>query len=194
MIGEVLVFLRKHLDEHLRVELGGALDDGSADKVVFIDGDKFEPLSFPLGAVSLLLINVEEERILRNADPYVRINESGAAERIQPDIRLVLYTLFVARFKQYESSWDYLSRIISHFQTERVFDRETTPSLPAGVERLMVELVTLNFAEQNEVWNALRITHHPSVLYRIKLVAFRDRKPTTLTPVTDTGVDLRRQS
>lgn len=194
MIGDVLVFLRQHLDEHLRVEMGGAADDAGDDKVVFVDGDKFEPISFKLGAVTLLLINVEEERILRNADPYVRINENGTPERVQPDIRLVLHVLYIARFKQYETSWEYLSRIIEHFQTERVMDRESEPTLPAGVEKLVFELMTLGFADQNEVWNALRTTHLPSILYRVKLVAFRDRKPAVLPTVTDTSVDLRRLS
>lgn len=193
MIGEVLVFLRKHVDAYLRVEMGGAVDDGASDVVVFVDGDKFEPLSFQLGAVSLLLINVEEERVLRNADPYVRVTD-GVAERVQPDIRLILYVLYVARFKQYDAAWDHLSKIIEQFQTERVIERETTPTLPTGVEKLVFELVTQNFAEQNEVWNALRVTHHPSILYRVKLVAFRDRKPTTLTPVSETSVDLRKMS
>jgi hypothetical protein len=188
MIGEVLSFLRQHVDEHLRAQA----EDVGDDTVVFLDGDKVDPISFKLGAVTLLLVNVEEERVLRNADPYVRVNESGGVERVQPDIRLVLYPLFVARFKQYDTGWSYLSRIIEHFQTERVFERETTPDLPDGVEKLVFELVTLGFAEQNEVWNALRTTHLPSILYRVKLLAFRDRKPRSLTPMTEPSVTIKR--
>lgn len=191
MIGEVLSYLRQHVDQHVRMSLGGAQDDAGDDKVVFVDGDKIEPISFKLNAVTLLLINVEEERVLRNADPYVRVNESGVAERVQPDIRLVLYLLFVGRFKQYDASWDHLSMILEQFQSERVLDRASAPDLPVGVEKLVFELVTLGFAEQNEVWNALRTTHHPSILYRVKLLAFRDRKPRTLTQVTEASVGVR---
>lgn len=192
MIGDVLVFLRRYLDDHLRVELGETPDDPSGDKVVFVDGDKFEPISFKLGAVSEVLINVEEERVLRQADLYSRPAEDGSTLRVQPDIRLILYVLFVARFKQYEASWQHLSKIIEHFQTQRVFEPESTPELPAGVEKLVLELVTLNFAEQNEVWNALRTTHHPSILYRVKLIALRDRKPQVPAQVAEPRVDLRR--
>lgn len=191
MIGEVLAFLRSHVDAYLRVALGGSLDDGGNDLCVFVDGDKFEPLTFQLNAVSLLLINVEEERTLRAADPYVRVVD-GVAERVQPDVRLQLYVLYVARFKQYDASWDHLSRIIELFQTERVLESASTAGLPAGVEKLVFELVTQSFAEQNEVWNALRITHHPSLLYRVKLLAFRDKRPTALTPVTSTELNLRK--
>ena len=177
MIAETLNFLRRHLDERLRVELGGSQDDATGDRVVFIDGDKLEPISFQLNAVTVLLINVEEERLLRQPDLYVRTNEDGTRQRVQPDIRLVLYVLFVARFKKYDAGWQHLSKILEHLQSNRVFDQASAPDLPPGMDRLILELVTLDFAAQNEVWNALRTTHHPSLLYRVKLLAYRDRRP-----------------
>lgn len=177
MIAETLNFLRRHLDERLRVELGGSQDDATGDRVVFIDGDKLEPISFQLNAVTLLLINVEEERLLRAPDLYARQAEDGSRQRVQPDIRLVLYALFVARFKKYDVGWQHLSKIIEYLQTNRVCDQASSPDLPPGIDRLVIELVTLGFAEQNEVWNALRTTHHPSLLYRVKLLAYRDRRP-----------------
>lgn len=184
--------MRKHLDERLRIELGGSQDDANAEKVVFIDGDKMDPVTFQLGAVSLLLINVEEERILRSADIHVRTAEDGSRQRVQPDIRLVLYVLFAARFKKYDAAWQHLSSILEHLQSTRVFDSSTAPDLPDGVERLILELVTLGFAEQNEVWNALRTTHHPSLLYRVKLLAYRDRRAQDPAKIGEVELDLRR--
>jgi hypothetical protein len=183
MIGQVLTFFRQHLDDQLRAALGEAPDEPSGDRVVFVDGDKFEPITFKLGAVSELLINVEEERVLRDPDLYARQTEDGTQQRHQPDVRLILYLLFVARFKQYESAWEHLSKIIEHFQTMRVLDHDTVRGLPVGIEKLIVELVTLGFAEQNEVWNALRTTHHPSILYRVRMIVMRDRQPQLQTLV-----------
>jgi hypothetical protein len=194
LIADALVFLRKHLDDHLRIVLGGTQDDPTGDKVVFVDGDQMDPISFKLGAVSALLINVEEERVLRNPDMYVRKTEDGQAQRVQPDIRLILYVLFVARFKQYDAAWQHLSKIIEHIQSVRVFDAQVTPALPANIEKLMLELVTLGFAEQNEVWNALRTTHHPSILYRVKLIAFRDQQVVEPAEITTVEHNLRRIS
>ena len=37
-----------------------------------------------------------------------------------------------------------------------------------------MELITLPFSEQNEIWNALRIHYLPSVLYKVKMIVFRD--------------------
>lgn len=175
MIGDVLVFLKNHLDDHLQGRSGAAPGEPSGDKVVFVDGDKMDPITFKLGAVSVLLINVEEERTLRAPDPFTRVTAAGARLKVQPDIRMNLYILFVARFKQYDQAWSHLSRIIEYFQTHRILDRQSAPDLADGIERLTMELITLQFAEQNEVWNALRTTHHPSILYKVSLVVFRDQ-------------------
>ncbi len=193
MIGDVLVFLRKNVDALLRSELGD-LDDSTSDKVVFVDGDKIEPITFKLGAVTQLLINVEEERVMRSADPYRSQASDGSPQRAQPDIRLFLHILFIARFKQYELAWTHLSKIIEHFQGPRVFMSDDTPGLPAQVEKLVLELVTLDFARQNEVWNALRTTHHPSILYRVGLIALRDQKPQAVPRVAESRIDVRRLS
>src|SRR5690606_39944681 len=113
MIADVLLFLRKHLDDRLRVAFGGSQDE-MTERVVFLDGDRIERVSFLLNAVTMLLINVEEDRTLRNPDLYARRAEDGTVQRVQPDVRLILYVLFVARFKQYESAWEHLSRILEH--------------------------------------------------------------------------------
>jgi hypothetical protein len=177
LIGKALVFLRRRLDDHLRVELAGVGDDPVADKVVFLGGDRPESIVFPEEAVAELLVNVEDERLLRAADPYLRVQEDGRPLRQQPDLRLVLSILFVARFKQYDAAWDHLAKVIEYLQTNRMFDREQNPELPIGVDRLTVELMSQSFAEQNEVWNMLRTSYLPSVLYRVRMVVLRDRKP-----------------
>lgn len=192
MIADVLNFLRRHLDEQLRVELGGSQDDASGDRVVFVEGDKMDPLVFPPGAVTVLLINIEEERILRSADLHARQADDGSRLRTQPEIRLVLYMLFVARFKKYDAAWAHLSKIVEHLQSMPVLDPTSAPELPPGIERLVMELVTLDFARQNEVWNALRTTHHPSVLYRVKLLAYRDRRASESSEVGEHRIQLKR--
>jgi hypothetical protein len=183
VIGKVLAFLRKRLDDYLRAQLGGG-DDPQADKVVFLDGDKMDPIVFQEGAVTELLVNVEEERQLRAPDPYLRIDDNNKPQRKQPDLRLVLNILFVARFKQYDLAWDYLTKTIAYLQHNRLFERATTQDLPAGVERLTFELTTQTFAEQNDIWNALRTTYHPSALYRARLVIVPDEQPVGRDQIT----------
>jgi hypothetical protein len=176
VIGKVLVCLRKRLDDYLRAQLAEPGDDPAADKVVFLDGDKMDPISFLEGAVSELVINIEEERQLRPADPYAGL-QNGQLQRKQPDLRLVLHVLFVARFKQYDIAWEHLAKVIEYLQTNRTFERDAYPDLPAGVDKLTFELMTQSFHDQNDVWNALRTTYLPSALYRVRLVVLQDVKP-----------------
>ena len=122
MIADALSFLRRSLDAHLRTAMDGVAADPAADRVVFIDGEQLDPLHFKPDAVTALLINVEEERVLRPADPYLRRGAEGQALRVQPDIRLVLHLALVASFKQYELSWTALSRLIEYLQSLRVFE------------------------------------------------------------------------
>jgi hypothetical protein len=89
---------------------------------------------------------------------------------------LNLYVLFVARFKEYQDALYNLSRIIRYFQSHRLFNAQNAPALPEGIDQLVLELTTLPFAEQNEVWNALRTTYHPSLLYKVKMVVFQEEE------------------
>ncbi len=190
MLYEVLVFLRNHLNAHLRTLSGGRPDETREDAVVFIDGEKMDPVTFKLGAVSVLLINMQEETTLRAPDLYSRVAANGDRQAVQPEIRLNLYVLFVAHFKQYEDALRYLSLIIQHFQNHRVFTPRSAPELDDDIEQLIVELNTLSFAEQNEVWNALRTTYHPSVLYKVKMVVFRDGDAITAPTIAEKQIGI----
>lgn len=176
--------VRKRLDAYLRVELAGGIDDPVADKVVFLAGDKMDPISFHEEAVSELLINIEEERLLRAADPYAGYQADGQLQRKQPDLRLVLYILFVARFTQYDSAWEHLAKVIEYLQSNRTFDRKSTPELPAGVDKLTFELVTQTFSEQSDLWSMLKTAYHPSALYRVRMVVLHDVKPALRDQIT----------
>lgn len=188
MIHNVLIFLRKHLNAYLQTQSGGSLDDSGEDKVVFLDGEQMDPVTFKLGAVSVLLINIQEDSTLRSPDLYSRVFPDGARRQVQPEIKMNLYVLFVARFKQYEDALRYLSLIIHYFQRHRVLTQQNAPELSDDIEQLIMELHTLSFAEQNEVWNALRITYHPSVLYKVKMVVFRDEEAVGAPDITETSL------
>jgi hypothetical protein len=185
VISDILIFLKNRLNAYLQTKWGWNPEESREDHVVFIDGERMDPLTFQLGAVSTLLINIEEENVLRLPDPYMRVYPDGIREQVQPDIRLNLYVLFVARFKQYEDALHYLSVIIQYFQNHRVLNHHNAPELDERIEKLVIELITLPFAEQNEVWNALRTTYHPSVLYKVKMVVFRDEDAEIVTAMGD---------
>ncbi len=170
MIGDALVFLRDQLNQHLAAAPG----ESREDPVVFVEGDKMDPLEFKLNAVSALLVNVEEETVLRPADPFRRSLDDGTLVAVSPPLRLNLYVLFAARFRQYEVGLSLLASVVHYFQGHRVLDHQNAPSLTPDIEKLVIELVTMPFSELNEVWGALRTTYLPSVLYRVRLIALQD--------------------
>lgn len=181
MLGQVLTFLRRRLDAELRAQ---SEEESATEKVVFIDGDKMEPLKFTLNAVTLMVVNVREERVLRAPDRWRQPTVDGGSRASFPDIRLQIQLLFVAHFKAYDESWEQLSRVIDHFQRHPVYTRALAPDLPEGIDRLMFELLTLDFAAQNEIWNALRVCYHPSVAYKTSLIVHRDERGETGMPMT----------
>lgn len=186
MISEVLTLLKSLLNSHL--SLGQSPTESQEDRVVFPDGQSMDPLTFKLGAVSALLINVEEEHTLRAADPYSRLSSNGARQKVNPEIRLNLYVLFVAHFKQYEESLRNISQIIRYFQSNRSFDHHNTPALSDDIDKLIVELVTLPLSGMNELWGVLRVGYHPSVLYKVKMIVFRDEDAISVPEVVETDL------
>ncbi len=191
MIEEVLVFLKEQLNSHLETRSGWQPGDAPVDKVVFLDGADMEPMKFPMNAVSVIMIKLEEEKQLGPPDRFARTSPASQAERVQPEIRLNLHVLFVARFKLYEESLRYLSWIIAYFQGHRVFNPGTDHNLSTG--KLVMEMVSLPFSEQNEVWNALRTTYLPSVLYRVKMIVFQDENAQPTVPITEIEIETERQ-
>ncbi|MCP4993479.1 MAG: DUF4255 domain-containing protein [Gammaproteobacteria bacterium] len=189
MIGEVLLFLKNHLNEHLSAQANWVPGESHQEKVLFVDGEKMDPISFKLEAVSVLLINIEEETALRPADPYVSVSPQGNA-KVHPEIRMNLYVLFVARFKQYEKGLNSLSQVIQHFQNHRIFDHQSAPELSDSIEKLTLELITLPLSEQNELWNSLRTTYHPSVLYKVRMIVFRDQAPAHSIKIKERKTDI----
>jgi hypothetical protein len=189
-----LVFFRKQLDQQLRTVLGGSPDDPSADLVVFIDGDQLDPIHFSNGAVTLLLVNVEEDRLFRAADPFQRRLPDTTSLAVQPDLNLVLSVLLVARFKQYDAAWRHLSKIIEYLQSICVFEAATNPDLPPGVERLAVEMINSTAADHNSIWSALRTSQHPSLAYRLKFARYLDQSGVAAPSTTQVDVTTKQIS
>jgi hypothetical protein len=185
MIHEVLGFLKEQLNQYLRNQ-----NSFQEDRVVFMNGERSETVAFPKNAITPLLINLEEENVLRQSDPYIQIRKDGSRVGVNPEIRVNLFVLFVSNFNAYEESLKYLSYIIKYFQSNRVFTHDGFPLLSENVDRLIMELVTMPFTSQNEIWNALRTTYVPSVLYKVKMIVFEDENPRVLPAMQEVNINI----
>jgi hypothetical protein len=181
LIGEVIKFLRERLNKALPRDSDGAAEELFA----YVDAEREDAVSFKLGSVSMLLIRIEEDHALRPPDLYARTSPDGARLKVEPEIRLNLYVLFVVRFKDYDRSLRHLSDLVGYFQNHRVFNHGNSPELKDEIAQLVVELITPSFSEQNEIWGALRAAYQPSALYKVKLVVFQDAEGRALAQTAE---------
>ena len=189
MIDRALLFLRDQLNAFL-AQAGGGAGEGLEEPVTFVDGDKLDPLTLKTGAINLLLVNMEQEMIMRRDDPFVRTLADGATVRAQPDIRVNLMILFVARYHAYDAGLAALSSVLEFFQANALFDARSSPALDPEIDRLVVELHTLPIAEQNDLWGSLKLAYHPSLLFKVRLVAIRDGGSLPGVAVTEPRLEL----
>jgi Pvc16 N-terminal domain len=191
MIDKLLGILKQKTDERLR--MGASPDDPLQDRVVFPSDGRGDYAEFEQNVVTILLVNLEQERTFRPDDPYLRTLPDGAKLPGKLPIALNAYVLFVARFAKgtYAESLQRISQIAQLFQERPVLDHENTPDLDGRIEKLVVELVTLTFSEQNHLWGVLRTTYLPSLLYRVRMLVFQDAAPAGAPPVDDTTTTVR---
>jgi hypothetical protein len=173
MIGTAISYIRKRLDAHLQATLAIESDGSSRPLVDFVDGEKLDPLSVPMGTIGMLVVNVNEEREFSDANRYQRRVSDGATFRIvrhHPDLHLEIGVLFLAKFKDYAHAWNQLSQVMIFFQEHSLFDAEQDVDLPTGIGRLACELCSQSFQQQNDLWSSLKISLQPAVLYRFRLL------------------------
>ena len=182
MIDLVLGFLQNRLGQALP---RGAQGEPQEKLFVYVGTDKNDAVSFKADALSMLLVRIEEEATLRAPDRYARTAGDGSRQRVEPEIRMNLWVMFVARFGEYSEGLRHLSRVVAYFQNHRVFNAENSPDLNEDLHQVTVELVTPTFSEQNEIWGSLRSAYLPSALYRVRLVVFRDQEARSLVAVQE---------
>ena len=178
MINDVLAKIKDKLNNYFK-----SITATDANPVMYLDGTKMDPLVFPIDSVVPVLINIEEEKIIRQANRYEGVIKNGIKTGLSPNIGINLLVLFVSSFSHYDQSLEFLSLIISYFQKFPVLDHYNTPDLPDTIDKVIIELETMPFSQRNELWSSLKTTYRPSVLYKIGVLVFRDT--TSTAPVKE---------
>jgi len=120
--------------------------------------------------VIISLINIEENRISSDQHNYIR--KDGGIIMKNPAIHLYLTILItsVRRAGAYGMSLQDLQNVIGVFQKKFVFDHVNTPALNANIEKLILDMVSLNLQQLHEIWSVLGGRYFPSVVYRMRMV------------------------
>ena len=146
-------------------------------------------------SIVMSVINIEEDRVSRSWDKH-RQRIDGRVEVLKPELKLNIYLLFVAYYPNtaqgnttdnelYRQGLDDLALIIQFFQSRNVLDASNTPALPARVGKLIFEMNSLTFEQQNHLWGSLGAKYLPSVLYKMRLIVIRAEEPETAGPPID---------
>jgi hypothetical protein len=112
------------------------------------------------------MVNVEEDRIAKQQENFVRTDISTRYK--SPPLYINLYVLFSANRSGYSDSLQHLSYIMQFFQFQHVFTPITHPSLDPRIQKVIVDLCTLNFEQINHLWSTLGGKYIPSVLYKVR--------------------------
>lgn len=170
MLDTVISFLKDRLQNYIRIKTGGQ----EFLEVVYIQRQNQREVSFKSKTITILLVNIEEDYTFRSGAAYEKMPSPGGNSYNNPTLYLNLYVLFAANFDEYDQSLKYLSLIIKFFQSHRLFDRHNSPNLNSEIEKLILELVNLPFTEQREIWAGLGVSYLPSVIYKVRMIAFTD--------------------
>lgn len=186
MIDNALKFIASEVNKYVVRKLDPQ-QDPSIKKLIQLgnvakaqdDNQNNNPL-LGLGIVSL--VNVEEDRISKSPDNFIKVYDRVRYK--SPKVFLNLYVLFSVYHSSYDTSLQYLSLIIQFFQYKNVVDHENSPSssdprLDPKIEQLVFDMVTLNFEQVNHLWGTLGGKYLPSVLYKMRLITIDDETPET---------------
>ncbi|WP_299459109.1 DUF4255 domain-containing protein [uncultured Microscilla sp.] len=184
MVHEAIEFLKTALNNYLLQKIPDSTVTAPRVDYPKIDTD---PPVFNLRTVNLVLINLEEERVLRPADPYAQVSSDGTHGSVSPPLSVILTLLFSAKFTDYQAALKHLSFTMQFFQSNQLFTPEDFPGMPDGIDKLTVEFQSLNNAQKNEIWSSLKVAYLPSVVYKLRMLVYQQDSTSSDTLVTQTS-------
>lgn len=123
--------------------------------------------------VVMVLANIKHETIISTYSSAVRTKTSSYAI-VAPPLYIDLFVLFYANFydENYHHGLAMISRTISFFQQNPWFTPDNMPDLPPVVEKLTMEITSLDLLELNYLMGMMGVKYLPSVYYKLRLLPF----------------------
>ena len=173
MLKKAIDFIVKELKATIEADPGTVAMDVAPENISRLDTNTDAGSDDIRHKVIITLVNVEEEKTLKNNSNYIR--EGDVLKKIRPILFLNLYLLFSCAEKDYSLALGRISRIVHFIQKKNVFVAGSTLTpLPAEIDKLIFEFCTLTFEQQNHLWGMLGGKQLPSVMYKVRLIAVQD--------------------
>jgi hypothetical protein len=131
--------------------------------------------------IFMTLVNSEEETVGKSQLAY-SVSPEDKLYVTNPDLKLNLYIQFAAfsdsnssTLPAYQRSLLLLDQVILFFQFRSVFSKSQYPVLMnSGIEKLIIEPVSLTFEQLNHLWATQGARYLPSVIYKCRTLIFRE--------------------
>jgi hypothetical protein len=145
------------------------------------------------------LLSIEKEgaasaRPLPSREPSAPAATGAPAgfARVAAPLPLNLNVMVAASFgANYREALKVLSETIGFFQARPTFIAQNAAALPAGIERLSIEMVSCDLTMLSNVWSVLGANYLPSALYKIRMLSVQQNWIAAFEPaVGGTTTDL----
>lgn len=178
MIVEAITLLLAQLNEFIAQADGAAATSNQAVSGNIAQLDRQEVAAELENHIVLSLVNLEEERTLKNGQTAITMSNGEVAYRNR-SVHLNLFLLFTANYRNYGTALKRVAQVLTFFQGKQKFTFANSPgsNLPqAGIAdfSLVMDLLSLSFEEVNHLWGFLGTKESPFAIYRGRLVVIAD--------------------
>ncbi|MCD2449911.1 DUF4255 domain-containing protein [Methylicorpusculum oleiharenae] len=185
MISHALTIVLNELNRHLTDNYGAdAMNAGRLGNLA--EGFGSGGIN-PRDVLYLSLVNIKEEKSLKNLPHYTRNDVTLRALYENPPTFLNFQILVVASHSNYTNALLMLSRAIRFFQAQNVFTQDTvdpgsiTANAPGNALdqlesfKLIFDLYSPTMEEVNHLWGTLGGKQYPFVMYVLRMLDLRFR-------------------
>ena len=173
MIDDVMELIRNEVNQYVTSKNGS---NGTEKVLLTAFVDDSGKTVIPKDTLGLSLLNIEEDRTLKQA-VRPQLNPVGTLTQFaNPPVALNLQIMFTANFTEYKESLKHISYILSCFQVKPSYNIKNTPALEGmPVYKLVFDLNTLGLEQQHYIWSMIGLRYLPSIIYKVRmLVVFEE--------------------
>lgn len=158
-------FLAEELSTFLKNELGVTEKRVNVERLVDHNGDEIQENQNKL-VFSLTNITSDINKSMYSS----KVGFTHGAAQLNSPLFLNIDFLLAASFMNELEGMKFLSSGMKFFHEHSLFNRETNPNLPEGVEKVSVEMCNLSIQDLEATWSAIGARMIPATMYKIRIV------------------------
>ena len=144
--------------------------------------------------IVISLINIEEDRVSRDPHNFIRSGTGVIYKNPPVNLNLTLLFTSVRDNGGYGLALQSIQNLIAFFQNKYVFDHSNTPGMDAGIDKLILEMISMNVEQLQLLWSMLGGKYHPSIAYRMRMVTIDSVSDTLGFPITEITLNIPKQN